>query len=365
MEVVNASVVAKPFREQVARRLAELKEQHQGKEQPRLVGLLGNDDEGARTYAEFTQKACLKDGIAFDIVHCERHELEEKLEQVNADPTVHGVIIYYPVFGNLPSFFGTTMDDFLRDQVHYTKDVEGLSHFYRHRLYHNQRFVDAEKKHQCLLPCTPLAVVKCLEHLKLYNDALPRGDRLRGKVITVINRSEVVGRPLAAMLANDGATVYSVDIDSIYLFQRGHLRLTDTTVEQACQGSDAIVLGVPSPAYKLPISHVTDDTIIINVASHKNVDKDALASSGKRVTFVPSVGKVTVAMLERNTLRLFFNYHAQDSRRATSQPADVAETAPTAATAPTLEDTSYSTPFSATTAATPFSSTTSATNRIT
>ena len=49
----------------------------------------------------------------------------------------------------------------------------------------------------------------------------PIGRRMEGKVVTVINRSEIVGRPLAAMLSNDGATVYSVDINSIYRFEPG------------------------------------------------------------------------------------------------------------------------------------------------
>lgn len=55
---------------------------------------------------------------------------------------------------------------------------------------------------------------------------------MQGKIVTVINRSEIVGRPLAAMLANDGADVYSVDIDSIYLFRGGRLHMVENeTVE--------------------------------------------------------------------------------------------------------------------------------------
>jgi methylenetetrahydrofolate dehydrogenase (NAD+) len=55
----------------------------------------------------------------------------------------------------------------------------------------------------------------------VYNSILEEGNRLHGKTITVINRSEVVGRPLAALMANDGATVISVDLDSTLLFSRG------------------------------------------------------------------------------------------------------------------------------------------------
>lgn len=53
--------------------------------------------------------------------------------------TPSGVMIYYPVFGAFPSFFGGSMDDYLRDTVSIRKDVEGLSNTYRRNLYHNVR----------------------------------------------------------------------------------------------------------------------------------------------------------------------------------------------------------------------------------
>lgn len=59
--------------------------------------------------------------------------------------------------------------------------------------------------------------------------------------MTIINRSEIVGRPLAAMLANDGATIYSIDIDSIFVFKRGALRKTEATPEEAVKQSDVVV----------------------------------------------------------------------------------------------------------------------------
>lgn len=62
-----------------------------------------------------------------------------------------------------------------------------------------------------------------------------------GKTVTIINRSEIVGRPLAAMLANDGATIYSIDVDSIFMFKRGALRKTEATPEEAVGQSDVVV----------------------------------------------------------------------------------------------------------------------------
>ncbi|CAN0375413.1 unnamed protein product, partial [Ectocarpus sp. 8 AP-2014] len=111
---------------------------------------------------------------------CDPEELEARLEECNGDPEVHGVMIYYPVFGAFPSFFGGSMDDYLRDTVSIRKDVEGLSNTYRRNLYHNVRFVDEAKTKKCILPCTPLAVVKIMEHVGVYDESLPVGDRLQG-----------------------------------------------------------------------------------------------------------------------------------------------------------------------------------------
>uniref|UniRef100_A0A7S1TU12 Tetrahydrofolate dehydrogenase/cyclohydrolase NAD(P)-binding domain-containing protein n=2 Tax=Phaeomonas parva TaxID=124430 RepID=A0A7S1TU12_9STRA len=166
-------------------------------------------------------------------------------------------------------------------------------------MYRNVRVTRDGAKH--ILPCTPLAVVKTVDRLGLYDRDLPVGDQLRGVTATVVNRSEVVGRPLAALLANDGAEVYSVDIDSIYVMRRGIMAEAAHSVEEAVRRSDIVVLGVPSPNYKMNPEWIKDGAVVVNVASHKNVDEAALDPS---VKYVPLVGKVTVAMLERNVLRL-------------------------------------------------------------
>jgi len=148
-----------------------------------------------------------------------------------------------------------------------TKDVEGLSHKYLFNMYQNIRYLDPHTKAQkCLLPCTPLAVIKILEHIGVYNSILPYGNRLFGKTITIVNRSEIVGRPLAALLANDGANVFSVDITGVQNYTRGvgikhkqhqvhdiELKLEDVAVR-----SDVIITGVPSKAYKFPVELVKE-----------------------------------------------------------------------------------------------------------
>lgn len=112
------------------------------------------------------------------------------------------------------------------------------------------------------------------------------------------------------MLANDGAQVYSIDINSIYLFKGGRLHKCseETTPETCVRSSKIIVTGVPTKQYRMPTEWVPEGSAVVNVASFKNVNEEELLKI-PGVTYVPMVGKVTVAMLERNLMRLFENYH--------------------------------------------------------
>ncbi len=206
-------------------------------EPPLLVGLLANKDPAARKYAEWTGKACRADGLRYELRTLDDPiDVEAALIDANDDPRVHGIIVYYPIFGQEESFSGASQDDYLRDTVSHKCDVEGLCHLYRTNLYRNVRYLDYPANNQkCLLPCTALSVVKIIEACpRTYDPKKPVGRKLEGKTVTVINRSEIVGRPLAAMLANDGAIVYSVDINSIYMFKDGRLHPCPDETPESC-----------------------------------------------------------------------------------------------------------------------------------
>lgn len=320
-EKVKADDIAAPFREEIRTTIANLKKDGIV---PLLVGFLANGDVAAKKYAEWTGKACEADGIKFELREVAKEELEDALMAANNDPTVHGIMIYYPCFGAAPSFYGGSMDDYLRDTVPVEKDVEGLCHTYRTNLYRNIRYVDTMSRSfsggietptgkkgtkKCLLPCTPLAIIKILEHLKVYDEKLPMGDRMHGKNVVVINRSEIVGRPLAAMLANDGADVYSIDLNGVYIMRRGKMVECTDKVEDILAKSKIIITGVPTKDYRLPTQHVQPGSMVINISHFKNVDEEELLKV-PGVKYVPLVGKVTVAMLERNLLRLTQNFHS-------------------------------------------------------
>jgi 5,10-methylene-tetrahydrofolate dehydrogenase/methenyl tetrahydrofolate cyclohydrolase len=194
------------------------------------------------------------------------------------------------------------------------KDVEGLSHRYIFNMYQNIRFLDPANTKKSILPCTPLAVIKILEYLRIYNTILPYGNRLHGRTITVINRSEVVGRPLAALLANDGATVYSVDISDVQEFTRGvglrkrRHEVVDKpgwTLNDCLPLSDVVISGVPGDKYKVPLEKMRDGAVCINFSSERNF---TLEVKEKASIYVPAIGKVTIAVLLRNLLVSMLKY---------------------------------------------------------
>jgi methylenetetrahydrofolate dehydrogenase (NAD+) len=266
-------------------------------------------------------------GFDFDLKVISKEEIEEAILAANADPSINGIIVYYPIFSS-------GQDAYIKELVDLSKDVEGLTHKYVFNMYQNTRFLDPPTNNlKSILPCTPLACVKVLEYLQIYNSILPYGNRLFGKTITVINRSEVVGRPLAALLANDGAKVYSVDLDGIQIFTRGagikkkHHEVEDLPktfeLKDCLPISDVVISGVPGSKYKVDSSLLRDGCVCINFSSEKNFDGPAIKE--KASIYVPAIGKVTIAVLLRNLLRLVQNQKALAAPAAgpTDKPAVV------------------------------------------
>ncbi|KAI5477026.1 hypothetical protein MNV49_006902 [Pseudohyphozyma bogoriensis] len=331
---ITGEAVAAPFRNAITSVTAT------ASPKPKLVGLLATNNAPSRAYAEWTAKACKAVGIDYELREikpsqggegaAEQSDVEEAILEANADAGVHGIMVYYPIFG-------PRQDVYLQQAVSPLKDVEGLNFTWLFSLYHNARFIDPRrlggpatqiinktapspaisdedgKLVKAILPCTPLAMVKCLEHCQVYNPLLPYGSRAFGRTITVVNRSEVVGRPLAALLSNDGARVFSVDLDGIQEFTRRkaaedgsssstflpqHVsRSIDMTLEECLAISDV----VPSKEYKIKTDSLKEGVVAINFSESKNFETTI---KEKASLYCPGIGKATIVMLQRNLLRL-------------------------------------------------------------
>ncbi len=240
----------------------------------------------------------------------------------------------------LPGLSYKTRDDYFQDSIHPSRDVEGLSPTYHSRnIFRNRNLYvdrygcgedentapslsdDDKDKDFMVFPCTALAVVRVLkECLDAYDSTKPIGARFEGVIVTIINRSEILGRPLASMLANDGATVYSIDADSILCYKpNGRMaRLPSSSstsmssIQSCVEESSVIVTAVPSSAgFKLPSKWLQEKATVINVASEPNVDENELREYNS-LTYIPQIGKVTVALLERNLVELHRHFHSTD-----------------------------------------------------
>jgi len=294
--VIDPTVVAHAFREEIRREVRAIGEPLV------LVGFLVADHGPSATYAEYTRRACDDVGVRFDLRHVKRLEAEADVLAANADPGVHGVLVYYPVFG-------TQQDVYLRELVDAGKDIEGLSSFWARCLYTNTRLLDPLGKKKAILPCTPLAIMKLLDAAGASREGAPRP--LAGVRAVVFNRSEVVGRPLASMMANDGAEVVSFDIDGAQLFapakEDGAHTVEETTIDRASAlaKADVIVTGVPSRAFPLVrAEEIREGAVCLSFSTMKNFDDGIVEKAG---VFVPRVGPMTVTMALRNLVRLWRN----------------------------------------------------------
>lgn len=269
-----------------------------------IVGFIATNDVPSLSYAKTTRQKFTEVGITYDLVQVERLELEQAIMEANADVGVHGIFIYFPVFHS-------QQDSYLRNLVDYKKDIEAGSHYWVRKLYANDRFAiagDSTKK--ALLPCTPLAIIKMLTAVGVYRENVPLP--VEGKRVTIFNRSEVNGRPLAVMMSNDGAKVYSFDINGPLLFENAKPYEVRITRREALAKSDIVITGVPHKSFeKIRRDEIKPGAVCMNFSTWSNFEADV---SEKTDIYIPKIGPMTVAMCMRNALRLYrhFNRVAND-----------------------------------------------------
>lgn len=358
----------------VAEETRERVRRYASKHKIKLVGILAsslNPFEGSSdTYASWISKTLEEDGIEYETWRVQTHtsttelQLSRLVHRANHMNSIHGILVYYPLFHKYPYVIGLdpvtgvwseereqiklkdqsdcveileknkrmlpgltykTRDDIFRDTINPQRDVEGLGpQYHNRRLFCNPKvYIDDEYDEQTyhvLFPCTALAIVRIIKralsckYTGLYDVNKPIGRRFEGTTVTIINRSDILGRPLASMLANDGAKVWSIDCDSIILYKptTGHMNRcpgTRMTMEKCIKESSVIVTAVPSETFKIDAKWIQPNSVVVNVASEPNVDEDNLRGV-EGVTYFPKIGAVTVSMLEQNLMRLHKRFHS-------------------------------------------------------
>lgn len=264
-----------------------------------VVGFIASDDLPSLSYAKATKQKFEQVGIHYQLKSVQRLELEEEIIHANNDKNIHGIFIYFPIFGG-------EQDVYLRNLVDYHKDIEAGSLHWTRKLYANDRLaISGEEDKKALIPCTPLAILKILTAAGVYSLDLPKP--VLGKVVTIFNRSEVIGRPLAVMMSNDGAKVYSFDVDGPMLFENGKPSEININRAQALAQSDIVITGVPHKDFKrVSAEEIQAGTICVNFSTYSNFSDDIATHTD---IYIPRIGPMTVAMCMRNTLRICKNFH--------------------------------------------------------
>ena len=272
--ILDGKRIAQELLERIAKRVSERKAL--GKMEPGLAVVLVGSDAASSVYVRNKRKACHQVGFRsydYDLpATTTQEELFALIDQLNADPDVHGILVQSP----LPEHID---EDALVDRIDPSKDVDGFQAVNVGRLA-LRRFG--------LRPCTPRGVMTLLGHT----------DRpVRGQHAVVVGVSNHVGRPLALELLIAGCTT-----TCCHRFTRG----LETYVRQA----DILIVAVGKPGL-VKGDWIKPGAVVVDVGINRlddgrlvgDVDFDVAAQRASWITPVPGgVGPMTVATLIENTL---------------------------------------------------------------
>jgi 5,10-methylene-tetrahydrofolate dehydrogenase/methenyl tetrahydrofolate cyclohydrolase len=293
-DIIDGKAIAAAIREEIRVEIEETKVT------PGLAVILVGARRDSQTYVNMKKKACTAAGIAqtgydFDDTVTEQ-ELLDAVAKLNADDSIHGILIQLP----LPA--GLNQDKILQ-AVDPKKDVDGLhpANVAALQIYSGPNVMEAPFS----IPCTPLG---CLELLDRSNVTLS------GANAVVMGRSQLVGLPMARLLLGRDATVTTVhsktkDVKAV-------LKQADVVI--AAVGRAGLVQGdwLKAGAVVIDVGINSVDIVPVKEGGKNyklvgDVDYEACAAVCSKITPVPGgVGPMTIAMLLRNTLKACERSHA-------------------------------------------------------
>ena len=200
-------------------------------------------------------------------------EIDDIIDGLNRSDEVHGILVQLPLPNHLDEFATIS-------RISPLKDVDGLTP-------QNVGLLSIGKS--ILRPCTPSGIMEMFYYYKI---------NLEGKKVVLINRSNLIGKPLYHLLLQNNATVITC-----------HSKTTN--LNELCQNADIIITAVGDRAkFKLTSDMIKQDAIVIDVAIFRHegklvgdTDYDDIIQKASWATPVPGgVGPMTVAMLLKNTV---------------------------------------------------------------
>lgn len=272
--LIDGKKLAKQIREDLKVKCEELKEKGIN---PRLAVVMVGDDKASQVYIKNKSKVCDEIGIEFE-EHLLDGDIEQKvlidlIEKLNEDNNVHGILLQSPIPGHLDinQAFRTIAPE---------KDVDGFNPVNVGKLSLNQ---------DTFVSCTPYGIMKMLEAYDID---------LTGKNVTILGRSNIVGKPLIQCCLNKNATVTVC-----------HSKTKD--LKYHTQNADIVIAAIGKSNF-VTADMIKQDAVVIDVGINRgedgkltgDVDFDSVCDKASYITPVPGgVGPMTIAMLMNNVIK--------------------------------------------------------------
>ncbi len=248
---------------------------------PKLAVILANNEESSKIYIGKKRKMCEELGIEeIEYILDEKVTNEEVIDiinKLNNDETIDGILVQLPIFKHLNQ-------DIILNNISPEKDVDGFHPVNLGKLIANQS--------DGIVPCTPKGIMMILDSLNID---------IQGKDAVVVGRSIIVGKPIAQLLLNRGATVTTC-----------HSKTTD--LKKHTKRADILVVATGVP-HLVTSEMVKEDSVVIDVGINRidgkicgDVDTDNVSEIVEYITPVPGgVGITTVISLMDNLVEIARN----------------------------------------------------------
>lgn len=230
--VLDGKALAAQWEQQLTDRVAALKEKSGGKA-PILATILVGADPASATYVKMKGNACARIGMGSTRVEMGEdtttEQLLAKIEGLNGDPDVHGILLQHPVPPQID-------ERACFDAISLAKDVDGVT------CLGYGRMAMGEEAYGC---ATPKGIMRILEHYKI---------EIEGKHAVVVGRSPILGKPMSAMLLEANATVTTC---------HSRTRNLPELIKQA----DIIVGAVGKPEF-IKADWIKDGAVVVDAGYH-------------------------------------------------------------------------------------------------
>ena len=272
--IIDGKALAKKIREQLKEECSKLKKEGI---LPKLAVIMVGDDPASKVYVRNKSKACEDVGIEYKEYllssNTKQKELIELIEKLNQDKTINGILLQSPIPANLD------INEAFRT-ISPQKDVDGFNPVNVGKLVLNQ---------DTFVSCTPYGIMKMFEEYDID---------LTGKNVTILGRSNIVGKPLIQCCLNKNATVTVC-----------HSKTKD--LKEHTKNADIVISAIGKAKF-VTADMIKDGAVVIDVGINRDesgkiigdVDFEKVSSKASYITPVPGgVGPMTIAMLMNNVIK--------------------------------------------------------------